>query len=111
MVILQKELLDSLKVIKEKATLEYNKSNKEANAKGDDYEKFSLDMKKMLEDFKSHKEKVDLDIYKCQLYINDLEHFDDKFRYLYRKIKFDSSDWKPDESFILPCFEIFNKSK
>ena len=46
---------------------------------------------------------------KCQHYLNELNDLNEQFRFLNRKIKFDASDWLPDEKFICPSSDLFNK--
>jgi hypothetical protein len=106
---LQTDLLESVKLIKEKAHLEFSKLNKETENKVDEHDKFSKTLKSIITDFEINKEEAMKKIYECQNHLNDLIFCEEKFRLLFRKIRFESSNWIPDESFLCPCFEVFEK--
>ena len=106
---LQTELLESVRIIKEKARLEYNRLSKETANKVNQYEQFSKEFKSTLDDFNVNKQNLMRNIKECQQHLNNLIFCEEKFRILFRKIRFESSDWLPDESFLCLCYEIFDK--
>lgn len=100
--LLRIDLNETLKSIKEKAYLEYNQLGSNTQSALDEYDQFLKSEFVELE-FTQHK------MLKCQQHLNDLNDLNEKFKFLYRKITFESSDWLPDEKFLCPSSDLFNK--
>lgn len=98
--VLHKELLNTLALIKENVSVEVEKLNKQAEQKCSEYKIFADNIEKMLDNFEENKEKLEIEIYECQNYIEDLDLVEQNFHKILRKVAFDPSEWDPDEAFI-----------
>jgi hypothetical protein len=63
---------------------------------------------KLLGEFDENKNRIELELYQCQDYVDDLTSLDEKFRRILRSVIFEPSDWLPDETFILADYKKFD---
>lgn len=103
----QQDMSESLNRIKLKAQVELKALNEQAGEAVDEANIFVASFNKMLEEFEENKSQIEVDIWQCQEYIDRLQFLDEKFRRILRRIIFEPSEWKPDESFILADHERF----
>lgn len=103
----QQDMSESLNRIKLKAQVELEALNKQAGEAVGEANIFGASFNKMLEEFEENKSQIEVDIWQCQVYIDRLQFLDEKFRRILRRIIFEPSEWKPDESFILADHKRF----
>ena len=106
---LQTELMASLTSIKQKSNEEFNKLNSQVKIKTELNDLFLNEMKQKLDETTTNNN-VDK-LFELQACINSINELESFYRVLNRKIRFESSDWMPNDSFICSFLEIFKENK
>jgi archaellum component FlaC len=107
---LQTELMASLTSIKQKSNEEFNKLNSQVKIKTELNDLFLNEMKQKLDETTTTNTSVDK-LFELQACINSINELESFYRVLNRKIRYESSDWMPNDSFICSFFEIFKENK
>ena len=105
---LHQELNTSLDRIKTKARVELESLNQQAETTVRSSDAFREFFNKLLGEFDENKNRIELELYQCQNYVDDLTSLDEKFRRILRSVIFEPSDWLPDETFILADYKKFD---
>lgn len=106
---LQTELMASLTSIKQKSNEEFNKLNSQVKIKTELNDLFLNEMKQKLDETTTNNN-VDK-LFELQACINSINELESFYRVLNRRIRYESSDWMPNDSFICSFFEIFKENK
>lgn len=109
--VLYKEMLESLRSIKENVRGEVDQMSRRAEAKCADYASFLQEMENRMANFDANRQKLEKDIYECQNYIDDLTLIEQNFNKILRKVSFEPSDWKPTETFLCQYIGKFDLKK
>ena len=99
----------SLTSIKQKSNEEFNKLNSQVKIKTELNDLFLNEMKQKLDETTTNNN-VDK-LFELQACINSINELESFYRVLNRKIRFESSDWMPNDSFICSFLEIFKENK
>jgi len=97
---LHQQMLESLAKIKQNVYDEMETLGRQIDMKTSEYEEFTVNMEKMLENFEQNKEQLETNMYECQEFVEELNKFNEKFHLILRKVSFEPSEWLPDESFV-----------